>query len=101
MSFAVKINYRQNSGQRELRHRLNFLKSGPFRSYPDVHVKEVEDAPGAWRFHLSNYRVCYRVDGVIIWVVMIREDRPSAYSESALREVRRRMKLGFSKEPLP
>ena len=87
--------------QRELRHRLNFLKSGPFRSYPEVHVKEVEDVPGAWRFHLSNYRVFYRVDGAIIWVVMIWKDRPSAYSESTLREARRRMKRGLSKEPLP
>ena len=83
--------------QRELRHRLKYQKAGPFRSYPAVSVKEVEDVPGAWRFHLSNYRIFYRVDGLVIWVTMIWEDRPSAYSESTLRELRRRMKRGVSK----
>jgi mRNA-degrading endonuclease RelE of RelBE toxin-antitoxin system len=78
--------------RKELQSRLNYLKAGPFRSYPEVRVKEVEDVPGAWRFHLRHYRVFYRVDGLVIWVVMIWEDRPSAYSKSTLREVRRRMR---------
>lgn len=78
--------------QQELRHPLNYLKAGPFRSYLEVRVKEVEDVPGAWRFHLSNYRIFYRVDGQIIWVTMIWEDRPSAHSDSTLRKLRRRMK---------
>ncbi len=72
--------------------RLSYLKAGPFRSYPGIQVKEVEGVPGAWRFHLRDYRVFYRVDGLNIWVVMIWKDRPSAYSTSTLREVRRRMR---------
>ncbi len=78
--------------KRELRARLNYLRAGPFRSYPGLQVKAVEGVPGAWRFHLGGYRVFYRVDGVIIWVIMIWQDRPSAYSSSTLRQVRRRMK---------
>ena len=78
--------------KRELKLRLNFLKSGPFRSYPGLQVKAVQGVPGAWRFHLGGYRVFYRVDGATIWVVMIWKDRPSAYSSSTLREVHRRMK---------
>jgi mRNA-degrading endonuclease RelE of RelBE toxin-antitoxin system len=78
--------------RRELQLRLGYLKAGPFRSYPGLQVKEVAEAPGAWRFHLRDRRVFYRVDGAMIWVVMIWHDRPSAYSASTLREVRRRMK---------
>lgn len=78
--------------RRELRIHLAYLKAGPFRSYPNLQIKEVTDVPGAWRFHLRGYRVFYRVDGSVIWVVMIWKDRPSAYSSSTLREVRRRMR---------
>ena len=78
--------------QRALRLRLSFLKAGPFRSYPGVQVKEVAGVPGAWRFHLRGYHVFYRVDGSVVWVVMIWKDRPSAYSFATLREVRRRMR---------
>lgn len=78
--------------RRELRFRLTYLKAGPFRSYPGLQVKEVSGVPGAWRFHLRGYRVFYRVDGPVIWVVMIWKDRPGAYSSSTLREVRRRMR---------
>ncbi|MGI0128738.1 MAG: type II toxin-antitoxin system RelE family toxin [Thermoplasmata archaeon] len=78
--------------QQELRLGLSYLKAGPFRSYPGLQVKEVGGVPGAWRFHLRGYRVFYRVDESIIWVVMIWKDRPSAYSSSTLREMRRRMR---------
>jgi mRNA-degrading endonuclease RelE of RelBE toxin-antitoxin system len=78
--------------RRELRSHLAYLKSGPFRSHPDLHLKEVAEVPGAWRFHLRQYRVFYRVDGRVIWIVMIWKDRPSAYSRSTLREVKRRMR---------
>jgi mRNA-degrading endonuclease RelE of RelBE toxin-antitoxin system len=78
--------------RRELRVHLTYLKSGPFRSHPGVQVKEVSDVPGAWRFHLRNHRVFYRVDGRVIWILMIWKDRPSAYSTATLREVKRRMR---------
>lgn len=78
--------------QRALRHRLSYLKAGPFRSYPGLKVKEVVGLPGAWRFHLRGYRVFYRVDGSVIWVVLIWKNRPSAYPSSTLREARRRMR---------
>jgi mRNA-degrading endonuclease RelE of RelBE toxin-antitoxin system len=78
--------------KRKLQNQLRYLRAGPFRSYPGLQVKEVEGVPGAWRFHLGRHRVFYRVDGITIWVVMIWKDRPSAYSDSTLREVRRRMK---------
>jgi mRNA-degrading endonuclease RelE of RelBE toxin-antitoxin system len=78
--------------RRELQIRLSYLKAGPYRSYPGLQVKAVEGVPGAWRFHLGDYRAFYRVDGGTIWVVMIWKDRPSAHASSTLREVRRRMK---------
>ena len=78
--------------RRDLRARLSYLRSGPFQSYPGLQVKEVEDAPGAWRIHLGPYRVFYRIDGPTIWIVMIWRDCPSAYSRSTLREVNRRLR---------
>jgi mRNA-degrading endonuclease RelE of RelBE toxin-antitoxin system len=78
--------------KRQLQLKLAYLKAGPFRSYPGLQVKEVGEAPGAWRFHLAGYRVFDRVDGPVIWVVMIWKDRPSAYSRSTLRELRRRLR---------
>ncbi len=80
------------SQRRRLRLLLGYLKSGPFRSYSGLQVKEVAEARGAWRFHLGRYRVFYFVDGRTIWIAMIWKDRPSAYGRGSLREIRRRMR---------
>jgi mRNA-degrading endonuclease RelE of RelBE toxin-antitoxin system len=78
------------SAQRALKRKLEYLRSGPFKSYPWLRVKEVGDAPGVWRFHLDRWRVFYKVEGTRIIVGMI-ERRPTAYSATSKRELRRRL----------
>ena len=65
-----------------LRHLFNeklfYLRRNPFKSYPWLRVRQGARHPGEWRFHLEDFRVFYRVDGVTIVFTRI-VARPEAY----------------------
>ena len=64
--------------QRLFREKLVYLTRNPFRSYPWLRVRQGARHPGAWRFHLEEFRVFYRIDGnVIVFTRIVR--RPRAY----------------------
>jgi mRNA-degrading endonuclease RelE of RelBE toxin-antitoxin system len=54
-------------GRREPRifaEKLVYLLRNPFQSYPWLRGRQGARHPGEWRFHLREYRVVYRVDGL-------------------------------------
>jgi mRNA-degrading endonuclease RelE of RelBE toxin-antitoxin system len=77
------------------RHQLLFkekrlyLLQNPFRSYPWLRVRQGARHPGEWRFHLGEYRVFYRVDGLTVVFTRI-VLRPRAYPRRAPKPVRTR-----------
>jgi len=76
--------------RRRIREKLEFLRAAPFRSHPGVVVKEVAEARGIWRFHVSSeVRVFYTVVGDVLWVVMI--DKSAGITRKTVRELRRRL----------
>ena len=76
--------------KRRLRENLEYLRSGPHRSYPWLQVKELRDLRGVWRFHLDKKtRVFYVVSGDAIVVVMV--ERSAGVTARTLTEIRRRM----------
>jgi len=64
--------------QRLFREKLLYLLRNPFRSYPWLRVRQGTRHPGEWRFHLGEYRVFYRVDGMTVVFTRIIL-RPKAY----------------------
>lgn len=60
------------------REKLVYLLRNPFRSYPWLRVRQGARHPGEWRFHLGEYRVFYRVDGLALVFTRI-APRPKAY----------------------
>lgn len=64
--------------QRLFQEKLFYLRRNPCKSYPWLRVRQGPRHPGEWRFHLGDYRVFYRVDGVtIVFTRMVK--RPGAY----------------------
>jgi len=57
---------------------LLYLLRNPFRSYPWLRVRQGPRHPGEWRFHLGEYRVFYRIDGMVVVFTRI-VPRPKAY----------------------
>jgi mRNA-degrading endonuclease RelE of RelBE toxin-antitoxin system len=68
--------------------KLVYLLRNPFQSHPWLRVRQGARHPGEWRFHLGEYRVFYRVDGLTVVFTRI-ATRPRAYSRR-LPKVRRR-----------
>lgn len=64
--------------KRLFNEKLFYLRRNPFKSYPWLRVRQGARHPGEWRFHLGDYRVFYRVDGMTIVFTRIVE-RPVAY----------------------
>ncbi len=60
------------------REKLVYLLRNPFRSYPWLRVRQGARHPGEWRFHLGEYRVFYRVEGLVVIFTRIAR-RPQAY----------------------
>jgi mRNA-degrading endonuclease RelE of RelBE toxin-antitoxin system len=46
--------------------KLVYLLRNPFQSHPWLRVRQGARHPGEWRFHLGEYRVFYRVDGLTV-----------------------------------
>ena len=61
-----------------VKEKLLYLLQNPFRSYPWLRVRPGARYPGEWRFHLGEYRVFYRVDGLTVVFTRI-VLRPRAY----------------------
>ncbi|MDE1819973.1 MAG: hypothetical protein KGJ23_11390 [Euryarchaeota archaeon] len=75
--------------KRRLREDLEYLRSGPHRSYPWLQVKELRDLRGVWRFHLDKRtRVFYVVRDEAIIVVLV--ERAAGVTARTLAELRRR-----------
>jgi mRNA-degrading endonuclease RelE of RelBE toxin-antitoxin system len=55
-----------------------YLLRNPFKSYPWLRVRQGARHPGEWRFHLGEFRVFYRVDGLGVVITRI-APRPKAY----------------------
>ena len=66
------------SEQRLFAEKLVYLLRNPFQSYPWLRARQGARQPGEWRFHLGEYRVFYRVDGLSIVFTRI-VLRPQAY----------------------
>lgn len=60
------------------REKLVYLLRNPYRSYPWLRVRQGARHPGEWRFHLGEYRVFYRIDGMNVVITRIAK-RPRAY----------------------
>ena len=73
--------------QRLLKEKLLYLTRTPFRSYPWLRVRQGARHPGEWRLRLAEYRVFYRVDGLLIIFTRI-VPRPRAYPKRAPRSRR-------------
>ncbi len=75
--------------RRRLKENLELLRAGPFRSHPDVLVKEIRELRGLWRFHLNRTtRVFYMTTGDRLVVVTI--ERSAGVTRKTVRELRRR-----------
>ena len=55
-----------------------YLVRGPYRSLPWLRVRQGTRHPNEWRFHLEEFRVFYRVDGLSVVITRI-VPRPRAY----------------------
>ena len=75
--------------QRLFKEKLLYLLQNPFRSYPWLRVRQGPRHPGEWRFHLGEYRVFYRVDGMTVVFTRIIL-RPKAYPRRPPRSARPR-----------
>jgi mRNA-degrading endonuclease RelE of RelBE toxin-antitoxin system len=62
--------------------KLIYLLRNPFQSHPWLRVRQGARHPGKWRFHLGEYRVFYRVDGLTVVFTRI-VSRPRAYPRRA------------------
>lgn len=74
--------------QRLFQEKLLYLLRNPFRSYPWLRVRQGARHPGEWRFHLGEYRVFYRIDGMAVVFTRIVK-RPMAYPRRPPKQQRR------------
>ena len=81
--------------RRLFKEKLLYLLRNPFRSYPWLRVRPGTRHPGEWRFHLREYRVFYRVDGLTVVFTRI-VLRPKAYPRRSPKppRTRRRRSVG-------
>jgi len=75
--------------QRLSSEKLVYLLRNPFKSYPWLRVRPGARHPGEWRFHLGEFRVFYRVDGMEVVITRI-VPRPKAYPKRQPKSGRRR-----------
>jgi mRNA-degrading endonuclease RelE of RelBE toxin-antitoxin system len=68
--------------------KMVYLLRNPFQSHPWLRVRQGARHPGEWRFHLGEYRVFYRVDGLIVVFTRI-VLRPRAYPRRTTKARRR------------
>lgn len=75
--------------KRLFKEKLVYLLRNPFKSYPWLRVRQGARHPGEWRFHLGEFRVFYRVEGLEVVITRI-VPRPRAYPKRPPKGGRRR-----------
>jgi mRNA-degrading endonuclease RelE of RelBE toxin-antitoxin system len=74
--------------QRLFSEKLVYLLRNPFRSYPWLRPRQGARHPEEWKFHLGEFRVFYRVDGLEVVITRL-APRPTAYPKRPPKSGRR------------